>query len=690
MKDIGFVKKVIAWFKALSATQLAVGGAATALMVAGAIGGVALMNTLGTSGNGVNTENTQMLESLIPGTTTEATEELEMTEVTEVIEEINVSITTTSIERDLKIKIVDENGNLVNGKPFVVTVTFDGEDKEYDDHDMDGIIYIKDIEGGDYVVKLHELEGIIIEEPEVSAKVKAKIEYEKVEIENEIKDESQINASVEDTANNNVVEEAPIQDTLTLLESTATTTEISSDKVDLTKLPAAVVSSDKVTATMTQYAMVEVEEEENGTETVEPDEGSVTGEDVTGQDGGSAQIYGLSVGTTGQTQTVPIGTAKAYLPKTIKLYTLGSEASTSASISLQIEDEKQLITSYAWSIKDASVATLNVAEDKKSAQLVALKEGTTKVVVSFVYISDEDGITTGTCDLECEITVSKHTDNTTQLVDVDGNLLYGDSEAKNIATPADLATKTTFYSSPKYTGWQTIDGYLYYYTEENVPATGQHVIGGVTYEFHEDGKLKEREESLGIDVSKWQASIDWEAVANAGIDFAIIRCGYRGSSTGAIVEDKYFQANIKGATENGIKVGVYFFTQAITEAEAVEEASAALELVKGYKLNYPIFIDTEGSGGRADSLGKAERTAIVKAFCETIRNGGYKPGIYASKYWYYDNLDVSQLSTYNIWVAQYNTSCDYRNRYDMWQYTSKGSVPGIKGNVDMNISYTKY
>lgn len=186
MKEIGFIKKIVTWFKALSATQLAVGGAVTALMIASVIGGVVLMDTMGVFGKDVGTEGTQMSESLIPGMTTtvetEGTEELEITEVTEVIEEINVKITTTSIERDLKIKIVDENGDLVHGFPFVVTVTFDGKSKEYDDHDMDGIIYIKNLEGGDYVVKLHEIEGIIIEEPEIDAVVKGQIAYQKVEI----------------------------------------------------------------------------------------------------------------------------------------------------------------------------------------------------------------------------------------------------------------------------------------------------------------------------------------------------------------------------------------------------------------------------------------------------------------------------------------------------------------------------
>ena len=140
---------------------------------------------------------------------------------------------------------------------------------------------------------------------------------------------------------------------------------------------------------------------------------------------------------------------------------------------------------------------------------------------------------------------------------------------------------------------------------------------------------------------------------------------------------------------NGINVGVYFFTQATTEAEAVEEASMALTLCSGYNLSYPIFVDTENGSGaaRANGLDKGTRTACVAAFCKTIANGGRKAGVYASKSWYNNKIDASAFSNYFIWVAQYNTTCNYKGKYNMWQYSSKGSVPGIKGNVDVNIAY---
>lgn len=194
---------------------------------------------------------------------------------------------------------------------------------------------------------------------------------------------------------------------------------------------------------------------------------------------------------------------------------------------------------------------------------------------------------------------------------------------------------------------------------------------------------------VGIDVSKWNGDIDWDKVKNAGVDFAIIRVGYRGSVTGSLVEDPYFETNMKGAMASGLSVGVYFFTQATNEVEAVEEASAVLALIRKYKLEYPVYIDTEGAGGsgRADALDAETRTLVCEAFCRTIENAGYTAGVYASRNWYNNNLYVDRLDDYQIWLAEYRSTPLYQGYYTMWQYTSKGSVDGISGNVDMDISY---
>lgn len=199
-----------------------------------------------------------------------------------------------------------------------------------------------------------------------------------------------------------------------------------------------------------------------------------------------------------------------------------------------------------------------------------------------------------------------------------------------------------------------------------------------------DGNAK-----FGIDVSKWNKEIDWDKVKEAGVQFAIIRVGYRGSSTGALVEDPYFEKNIKGAIASDIPVGVYFFTQALDEVEAVEEASMVIKLCSNYKLDYPIFIDTEGAGGdgRADKLDAKARTLVCEAFCSTIKNAGYDAGVYASRNWLNENLISDKLEQNVIWLAEYRDVPLYQGYYQMWQYSSGGKIDGIEGRVDMNISY---
>ncbi len=194
---------------------------------------------------------------------------------------------------------------------------------------------------------------------------------------------------------------------------------------------------------------------------------------------------------------------------------------------------------------------------------------------------------------------------------------------------------------------------------------------------------------MGRDGSKWYGVFDWDKGNIVGVVFAIVRAGYRGSVTGSLVQDPYFEANMKGTAAAGVPAGIYFFTQAVNEVEAVEEASMVLKLIKEYKLDYPIFIDTEGAGGngRADGLDVETRTLVCEAFCRTIENAGYRAGVYGSRNWYNNRLETKRLENYCIWLAEYRSVPIYQGYYQMWQYTSKGKVSGIKGNVDMNISY---
>ena len=246
------------------------------------------------------------------------------------------------------------------------------------------------------------------------------------------------------------------------------------------------------------------------------------------------------------------------------------------------------------------------------------------------------------------------------------------------------STETVEY---QYTGWQNIDGATYYYDPAtHQPVTGNQVIQGNVYTFGADGALNRT--ARGIDVSKFQGSIDWNAVKADGITFAIIRCGYRGYGSGALVEDSTYRANIRGAINAGLKVGVYFYSQATNEAEAVEEASMVLSLVSGYSLPLGVYYDTEkvaGDTGRADTISAAQRTACAVAFCETIRNSGYSAGVYSYASWFYNSLNFANISKYNTWIAQYRDTLSFNYKYNIWQYTGSGHVNGISKPVDMNI-----
>ena len=199
----------------------------------------------------------------------------------------------------------------------------------------------------------------------------------------------------------------------------------------------------------------------------------------------------------------------------------------------------------------------------------------------------------------------------------------------------------------------------------------------------------------GIDVSSYQNNIDWKQVKESGIDFAMIRVGYRGWGTGKIVYDNSYSYNLENALKNNIKCGVYFYSQAVNESEAIEEADFVINAIKNYNITYPIVIDSEYATtsrvGRADNLSTEERTKVCKAFCERVQQKGYSGMIYASKFWFYNNLDMSKLSNYKVWVAHYtnsiNNKTDYKGKYDIWQYTSKGNIAGINGNVDLNMIF---
>jgi len=212
------------------------------------------------------------------------------------------------------------------------------------------------------------------------------------------------------------------------------------------------------------------------------------------------------------------------------------------------------------------------------------------------------------------------------------------------------------------------------------------------YTYIEDGQTVSIK---GIDVSKYQEAIDWKKVAADGVEFAIIRLGFRGMGTNGTCElDPYFKQNVEGAKAAGIDVGVYFFTQATTVEEAKEEARFVIDNLKGYDITWPVVYDTEDipsyKAARANVLPRETRTACAKAFLEEVKAAGYTPMLYANTRWSILKLDLAELSDYDFWYAYYGDEIYYPYKFSMWQYSSSGKVDGIKGDTDLNISFVDY
>lgn len=233
-------------------------------------------------------------------------------------------------------------------------------------------------------------------------------------------------------------------------------------------------------------------------------------------------------------------------------------------------------------------------------------------------------------------------------------------------------------------GWQNIQGKTYYFRNSQA-VTGWNQIDGLQYYFNGDGSLGSH---LVIDVSTYNGDIDWDRVKEAGIDYAIIRVGYRGYETARLVKDKRFDTNMSNATAAGVKVGAYIVTQAVNTNEAVEEASFIISSCSGYNVSLPLAIDVESAGngsGRGDKISVAERTAVINAFVQTIRGAGYSAMVYANKDWMTNRINAGGLASGStVWLAQYRSRCTYGGSYQMWQFTESGSIPGISGNVDMS------
>ncbi len=211
-------------------------------------------------------------------------------------------------------------------------------------------------------------------------------------------------------------------------------------------------------------------------------------------------------------------------------------------------------------------------------------------------------------------------------------------------------------------------------------------IDGLKY-YMENG---ERKSLVGIDVSEFQHDINWEDVKASGIEFAMIRAGFRGSTEGGLFEDSNVYTNIQGALDNGIEVGLYFFSQAISEDEAREEADYIANIASAYNITYPIVFDwerNEEADSRTADITPQQVTSFASAFCKQTVAKGYTPMIYYNEYYGYMLYDLSEFTDYKMWYVQYSDVPVFHYKFDMWQYTESGYIDGIDGTVDLNVYF---
>lgn len=642
---------------------------------------------------------------------------------------VDVILKLSSMQKDMKIKFADKNsGKLIGNQPFTVKLEGASSQNAKDD-DKDGIIYLKDLKAGDYVVTVtgpDEISGRKAAGISGRVTVKDKIEYKKVDVTDEIKKESEINVAKEDTAIAPAVESV-LQDTVEWVASTKTPAGNGQEyeevgKSDIPEPAQARLLEPEIKyayfAKETQIAVFNQPREESPAESenTPPTESESSSESESTKPTESESESGSSKPTESEstkpsesestkpsesesaTESSTAATEPTKAPETkpeevkIKKITISGSATVevgqTVSLSVTVSPDNAANKSVRWEI--VSGKEFVSVDDKGTVKGVKAGEAKIKAVAQ-----DGSNVESGISTVKVTEKKINRGDTKTLLKDKNGNQLYcKDGDTYREATTADYYTKDKFYRKKanveyRYTGWQTIDGKRFFYDKNGTAVTGEQVIQGVKYTFNGDGSLNTGT-VMGIDISKHNGNIDWNAVKNSGVQYVILRCGYRGSASGVLVEDQKFKSNIQGATAAGLKVGIYFFSQAVNEVEAVEEASMTLSLIKKYRITYPVYIDVESANGRADGISKAARTSVINAFCQTIRNSGYTPGLYANKNWLTEKINTGALGGCKIWLAQYVAAPTYGGRYEMWQYSSRGSIAGIKGNVDLNVSYMGY
>ena len=599
--------------------------------------------------------------------------------------------------------------------------------KVYTDDDSDGIIKIEKIDGGDYIILCNPQNGFDTATYETKATVKAELEYKKVK---NIKKEV-----VKDAGDTQPAEAAPVeaklQDTVGYFKSSKTEnysyTAVGAPayKVAPSNTAATSATEDGGSVTVSQnggtlYALKSADASQMAVSfkaTPGTGNGTFSAVDVTSSNSSAITVSKTGDGTyTIATASGTKSTSGTVTFKTTYTYNKASSSSESGNTSEGgnasenqggtnegnngSSSESQQGTGESGNSEDTGGSGTseegNSAGDTQNPQPGAKRGGfthasTTKKVATATHLTT--GSRTGgvirtaasTTPVSQEITVTvniKVVGAETKITAADGTKLYSAQDTKSVATLGDVDAGKTLYTATKtvlYTGWQSIGGKSYYYKDDHTFVTGEQVIQGVKYTFGGDGVLIPS--GMGVDVSKWQGKINWDALA-PNISFAIIRCGYRGSSGGLSVDPQYAR-NMQQAKAHGVRVGIYIYSKATNEAMAVEEASLAVQLAQEQGgVSLPIYMDMED--GTQKGLSKEQLTSIANAFCQTVANSGYRPGVYASYNWWNQRLDAGSISA-SKWVARYNTQCGMA--CDIWQYSSKGTLPGIGGNVDVNQSY---
>ena len=543
-------------------------------------------------------------------------------------------------EGNLLVQVLGEDGQPLSGRAFQLSLTYPDGSEHVFSTNTDGRLYRIAVAEGEYRIAMLPAEGFRSAEP-VSCQVTGKLEYKPIA---NVREQSEVKA----------VTELPVEEVRPQQAEAAQPTAVESIRT-----PEAPVSVGGDTPAGGGGDVLIIE-----------DDGGSAGGDAPVSEPGEVTIT-----STGGTEEGPGMTVTTVNP------VLNASGQPTYTYRYSLGPNGMLL------LADGAESDVMPVEENGS-----LAYGLRRVVT--LLRSDASGVTEvpdGVIPEEPEEGVEYFTEESSQSVS-----LFNSDGTPLPAYQISASPVVQSVSIP--VGWQEEGGRVYYHDPYGNRVTGLKEIDGKLYYFDDSGA---KARSLGVDVSYFNGPIDWNQVKAHGIDFAIIRLGGRGWSSGLLYEDgnAYKQMENGGrylqeARAAGLQIGAYFYSSAVNTNEAVEEASLALEILGGMGLELPLYIDMEYSGeypgGRADRLSVAERTEIVQAFCTTVAKAGYTPGVYAGQNYWGEALSHSALSGYNIWLASYTVGQRqpaFPWRYDMWQCTSGAGVRGFGGVCDLNVIF---